>query len=82
MYSYLNNDTQKKKKLNDTHSENPSCLQATVAALLLKSSSQTVPQYPFFHSSRRPSIGVLPFTRRISSITKDQSFLKKGKCLV
>ena len=46
--------------------EYPSCLQATLASLAPKASSQTVPQAFPLQTSIRPSRAVVPPTRRIA----------------
>ena len=40
----------------------PSCLQATLASLVLEESSHTVPQTKFIQISRLPSLAEPPFT--------------------
>ncbi|KAH3870934.1 hypothetical protein DPMN_034126 [Dreissena polymorpha] len=46
-------------------SVNPSILQMTLALLTVKTSSQTVPHFPLYSTSKRPEYGVLSPTRRI-----------------
>ena len=60
-------------------SEKPSCLQTTVASLLSKLSSQTVPHVPLLQTSKRPSRSLVPPTSLISPCTQIPTLVKSKK---